>query len=49
MMKTEEKIKAVRNRDASYRDKFFVAVRTTKICLYTGLSGEASGKEHRVL
>ena len=31
MMKTEEKIKAVRNRDASYRDKFFVAVRTTKI------------------
>ena len=30
-MKTEEKIKAVRNRDASYRDKFFVAVRTTKI------------------
>lgn len=31
MMKTEEKIKAVRNRDASYRGKFFVAVRTTKI------------------
>ena len=31
MMKTEEKIKAVKNRDASYRDKFFVAVRTTKI------------------
>ena len=31
MMKTEEKIKAVRNRDANYRGKFFVAVRTTKI------------------
>ena len=44
MMKTEEKIKAVKNRDASYRDKFFVAV-----SLYTGLSGEASGKEYRVL
>ena len=43
MMKTEEKIKAVRNRDASYRDKFFVAVRTTN-CLYTGLSGEALEK-----
>lgn len=30
-MKAEEKIKAVRNRNANYRGKFFVAVRTTKI------------------
>ncbi len=30
-METEEKIRAVRDRDASYRGKFFVAVRTTKI------------------
>lgn len=30
-MKIEEKIKAVRNRDKSYRYKFFVAVKTTKI------------------
>ena len=30
-MKTEEKLKAVRDRDANYRGRFFVAVRTTKI------------------
>ena len=30
-MEIEEKIKAVRNRDKSYRYKFFVAVKTTKI------------------
>lgn len=30
-METEEKIRAVRDRDASYRGKFFVAVRTTGI------------------
>ena len=30
-MKTEEKIKAVRDRDTNCRGKFFVAVRTTKI------------------
>ena len=49
MMKTEEKIKAVRNRDASYRDKIFRCRQNNENCLYTGLSGEASGKEHRVL
>ena len=30
-MEIEEKIRAVRNRDKSYRYKFFVAVKTTKI------------------
>jgi Metal binding domain of Ada. len=49
MMKTDDAIRVVRNTDARYRDKFFIAVRASKIVCTPLLSGESSGKEHRVL
>lgn len=44
MMETEEKIKAVRNRDTNYRGKFFVAVRTTKIVCTPGCPAKPQEK-----